>query len=115
MCSSDRIDGTESEIARAYKTIRAELASYGHGLARKPEIVALNKTDAIPKDALARKIKSLEKASGRKVHAISGVSGAGVNDVLRELARKVEATRKKSSKEEAPTGPVKATAKGWAP
>ena len=42
------IDGTESEIAKTYKTIRAELEAYGHGLADKPEIVALNKIDAIP-------------------------------------------------------------------
>src|SRR5271167_339180 len=43
------IDGTQSEIVRAHKTIRHELEAYGHGLAGKPEIVALNKIDAIPK------------------------------------------------------------------
>jgi GTP-binding protein len=57
------IDGTEAEIVHAYRTIRAELSSYGHGLAEKPEILALNKADAIPKDAIARKRKALEKAS----------------------------------------------------
>ncbi|HEX4157297.1 MAG TPA: GTPase ObgE [Rhizomicrobium sp.] len=87
------VDGTEREIARAYKTIRHELVAYAHGLADKPEIVALNKIDAIPKSQLAKKKASLEKASGGPVLLLSGVSGEGVNDVLRALAREVEKTR----------------------
>src|ERR1700743_186542 len=42
------IDGTGDQIAKTYKTIRAELEAYGHGLEEKPEVVALNKVDAIP-------------------------------------------------------------------
>src|SRR5216110_3035222 len=41
------IDGTEEDVVGAYRTIRHELADYGHGLAHKPEIVSLNKIDAI--------------------------------------------------------------------
>ena len=83
------IDGTESEIAKAYKTIRAELRAYGHGLADKVEIVALNKSDAIAKAALAKKRATLEKACGHKVFVISGVSGDGVDDVLRTIAKEI--------------------------
>jgi len=83
------IDGTESEIAKAYKTIRGELTAYGHGLAGKAEIVALNKSDAIPKAALAKKRAALEKACGHKVFVISGVSGDGVDDVLRAIAKEL--------------------------
>jgi GTP-binding protein len=83
------IDGTEREIARAYKTIRGEIEAYGHGLADKPEIVALNKADAIPKAATAKKRASLEKACGHKVFEISGVSGEGIGDVLRALVREI--------------------------
>src|SRR5476649_1111766 len=43
------VDGTESEITKIYKTIRAELDAYGTILTAKREIVALNKADAIPK------------------------------------------------------------------
>ncbi|HEY3636565.1 MAG TPA: GTPase ObgE [Rhizomicrobium sp.] len=94
------VDGTQSEIARAYKTIRRELLAYGHGLAEKPEIVALNKTDAIPAAQLARKKASLEKASGHSVFLLSSVSGDGVNDVLRALARDVEQVRLQRRKPE---------------
>ena len=90
------IDGTESAVVRAYRTIRTELASYGHGMAEKPEIIALNKSDAISKEAIARKRASLEKASGQEVFVMSGVSAEGVDDVLRALARAVERSRTKA-------------------
>jgi GTP-binding protein len=87
------IDGTQSEIVRAYRTIRHEIDAYGHGLGAKPEIVALNKVDAIEKSALARKLAALSKASGKKIFAISGVSGEGVNDVLRALVAEIAKNR----------------------
>jgi GTP-binding protein len=89
------IDGTQSEIAKAYKTIHAELVAYGNGLENKPEIVALNKIDAIPKGMLSRKRASLEKACGHDVFMISGVTGEGVEDVLRALAKIIAKRRAK--------------------
>jgi GTP-binding protein len=83
------IDGTESEIARAYHTIRDELEAYGQGLGEKAEIVALNKADAIDKTALAKKKAALKKACGHDVLVMSGVSGDGVAEVLRALAKMV--------------------------
>src|SRR6202142_1625824 len=41
------VDGAAGNVTDAYRTIREELASYGSGLAEKPEIVALNKADAM--------------------------------------------------------------------
>ena len=53
------------------------LPSYGGGLADKPEIIALNKADAMtPREASARRA-ALAKASGQPVLLMSGVSGAG--------------------------------------
>jgi GTP-binding protein len=83
------IDGTQSGIVQAYKTIRTELEAYGHALGDKPEILALNKIDAIPKAALARKKAALEKASGARVFLLSGVTGEGVDAVLRAMAREI--------------------------
>ncbi len=102
------IDGTESEIATAYKTIRAELTAYGHGLAEKPEIVALNKSDAIPKAALAKKRAALKKACGHDVFVMSGVSGEGVDDILRALAREIIERRTKEKK-------LRAAPRDWTP
>jgi GTP-binding protein len=89
------IDGTEGEIAKIYKTIRAELEAYGAILTGKPEIVALNKADAIPRTAVAKKRAALERACGHKVFVISGVTGSGVDDVLRAIAKEIVSRRGK--------------------
>jgi GTP-binding protein len=102
------IDGTQSEIAKTYKTIRAELEAYGNGLDRKPEIVALNKADAIPKAALAKKRAALEKACGHKVMVISGVSGEGVEGVLRAIAKEIVKKRGKAK-------PAPVVKEDWSP
>src|SRR5579862_5987764 len=83
------VDGTQKELARAYRTIRKELSAYGHGLEHKTEIVALNKIDAIEKSLVSRKRGALERVCGKPVLLVSGVSGEGVPKVLQALAREV--------------------------
>lgn len=79
------VDGTLESPSRAYRTVREELASYGGGLAEKPEIVALNKIDAVEPRALAARQRALAKAAGRPVLLVSGATGKGVDAVLRAL------------------------------
>jgi GTP-binding protein len=87
------IDGTQPDPVAAYRTIRAELAGYGAGLAEKPEIVALNKADAMSPQARASRLRALERATGRPVLLISAASGEGVPAALRALADAVAARR----------------------
>ncbi|MHB1101864.1 MAG: GTPase ObgE [Devosia sp.] len=96
------IDGTEEDVKTAYKTIRGELAAYDAGLAEKPEIVALNKIDALDEDAIKEKVEILKKISKAEVLTVSGVTGKGVQDVLYRIvsvldggkAEKLEAERR---------------------
>ncbi len=78
------VDGTLDDVAGAYRTIRQELAAYGHGLAGKAEIVGLNKIDAIEPDAVRVKGAALHRAAGHgtPVLPVSGVTGAGVPEAL---------------------------------
>jgi GTP-binding protein len=78
------VDGTLDDVASAYRTIREELALYGHGLAQKQEIVGLNKIDAIEPLAVSAKCDELQSAAGpdTRVLPLSGATGAGVPDVL---------------------------------
>ncbi len=87
------VDGTEADPARAWRTVRAELEGYGHGLADKPEILALNKTDAMTPQARASRLKALERAAGRPVHLVSGATGEGVPALLRALTAVIEGRR----------------------
>jgi GTP-binding protein len=82
------IDGTQDDVGEAYTQIRHELETYGEGLAQKPEIVALNKIDALDPETRAERAAELEAAAGTKPMLVSGVSGEGVPQLLRAaLAR----------------------------
>ena len=87
------IDGTQADPVAAWKTVRGELEEYGADLTDKPEILALNKTDAMTPQARTSRIKALERATGRPVMLISGATGEGVPEVLRALADAVAADR----------------------
>jgi len=97
------IDGTQDDIKQAYKTIRGELTAYDERLGQKPELVVLNKIDAIDPDELKEKVKILKRASKQDVMLVSGVTGKGTDMVLyaivdtldAEKAAKVEAARRK--------------------
>ena len=79
------VDGTQSGVTEAYRTVRSELEAYGAGLAEKPEIVALNKADAIEPRALSARRSALSRAAGKPVLVLSGATGAGKDAVLRAL------------------------------
>ncbi len=79
------VDGTGEHAGEAYKTVRAELAAYGHDLADKLEIVALNKADALDPEQLKQQLARLKRAAKKTPFVLSAVSGAGVPEVLRAL------------------------------
>jgi GTP-binding protein len=87
------VDGTQEDIAGAYRTIRGELAAYGEGLEDKTELLALNKIDALDPDSRKAAAKALQKASGVKPFLISGVSGEGVTELLRAAFKAVQQRR----------------------
>jgi GTP-binding protein len=87
------VDATSDDVATDYEVIRNELAEYGHGLDEKPSIVALNKIDALTMEDIAVQRMLLEEASGGDVRLVSGATGKGVIDILREIAAAVDADR----------------------
>ena len=76
------VDGTQDDVADAYRTVRTELQAYGHGLTAKPEIVCLNKVDALGPEERAGQRERLSAEAGAAVHLLSGVAGEGVREVL---------------------------------
>jgi GTP-binding protein len=104
------IDGTEEDVKASYKTIRGELEAYDESLIEKPEIVVLNKIDALDEDQIKEKVKVLKKVSKSDVMTVSGVTGKGVDLVLYAIvdtldaakAAKIEAERRKADPNWAP-------------
>jgi GTP-binding protein len=83
------IDATADDPVGAWRTIRGELAAYGEGLEEKPELIALNKIDALDPATRTKVARSIKKASGEAPFLISGVSGEGVTTLLRAAHAKV--------------------------
>jgi len=94
------IDATQEDVIKDYKTIRGELKAYGAGLAKKPEIIALNKSDALTPEEAEEKQKALSKAIRKKVHLISGVSHQGTDQVLDLIWKEIVKARAKEEKPE---------------
>jgi GTP-binding protein len=87
------VSAREDDPAAAYRTVRGELEAYAHGLAGKPEIVALSQADTV--DAAERKEKAaaLKRAAGRAPLILSAATHEGVDKVLRALMEVIEKAR----------------------
>jgi GTP-binding protein len=73
----------ESDPIDNYHIIRRELERYSPILAQKPQIIALNKLDLLETDLDRRTaVQMIEAELGQSVLPISGVSGAGLSDLL---------------------------------
>ena len=94
------VSATEENVAKAYKTVRAEVSAYGHDLADKPEIVALSKVDTLSPEERKKKLASLKRACGHTPLALSSVTREGVETALRALMEKITIDRAESEPEE---------------
>jgi GTP-binding protein len=95
------VDGTSVDPVADWRAIRHELETYGAGLEAKPELIALNKIDALDPDARKAVAKAVKKASGVTPSLISAVSGEGVKALLRAAHAKVLARDKPMARGEA--------------
>ncbi len=64
-----------------YETIRTELAEYGAGLDRLPEIQVISKRDLLSDEEVERLADLLGDRLGTEVHAVSSATGAGLAEL----------------------------------
>ncbi|HLG50889.1 MAG TPA: GTPase ObgE [Chloroflexota bacterium] len=81
------IDGGVPDVIRAYHTVNAELALFDKALARKPQLVAINKIDRPEVRERLPGILTAFRALGIEPRAISAATGEGIDAVLAGLAR----------------------------
>ena len=89
----DATAATADDVAGAYRTVRDELCAYGHGLADKPELVALSKIDALGANELDARAAALEAAGAPRVFRLSSVVRTGLPALLRAAKRAVDRAR----------------------
>jgi GTP-binding protein len=107
------VDGTQDDVAEAWRTVRHELERYGHEIADKLEILALSKVDALDPATRKTKAAELKKAAKAPVRLVSGVSGEGVTELLREAFALVRARKAEAAASEA--GAPTDAPQGWTP
>jgi GTP-binding protein len=81
------IDSSEDDADERWRTIDAELAAYGAGLDKRPQIVVLNKIDLKPEPPAF----GIEDERIERVLRISAATGAGLDDLRRTLFELVPA------------------------
>jgi GTP-binding protein len=83
--------GTGRDPVDDYRVIQAELDAYSPDLARRPQVVAGSKADLPGAEERGRGLEALCAAEGIPFHAISGVTGRGLRELLREVAARLGA------------------------
>lgn len=105
------VDVTEEDPVAAYRTVRAELDAYDNGLIDKPEIIGLNKIDAVSEEELEEKRQAFKEAIGQDPLLLSAATGKGVREAMFALLKLVNQRRKNDLQED--EGEVEDT--GWQP
>ncbi|MGI0490044.1 GTPase ObgE [Pantanalinema rosaneae CENA516] len=86
------IDATSTDPIADYNTIQQELSAYGRGLGDRPQILALNKLDAVDPDvdvdAIVRELQTY--SNGQPVFQISAVTRLGLDTLLNHVWQQLE-------------------------
>ncbi len=85
------IDATDSDPIANYQIIQDELGAYGRGLADRPQILALNKLDAVdPTIDVDAIVSQLEELSESNVFRISAATRSGLDTLLNQIWQAME-------------------------
>lgn len=79
------IDATADNPLDDYQTIQQELVAYGHGLPKRPQIIALNKIDAVDQEILELITSELQELTPIEIFHVSAVTRQGLDNLLQKI------------------------------
>lgn len=79
------VDATAVNPVQDYQTIQQELLAYGQGLQHRPQLIVLNKIDAMESALLQEQQANLEQISGGSVYLISAVAQLGLDTLKQKI------------------------------
>ncbi|PSR15889.1 GTPase ObgE [filamentous cyanobacterium CCP3] len=79
------VDATAEHPLDNFHTIQQELEAYGRDLSDRPQVLALNKVDALTPEALAKLMGQFEALGPGLVYGISAVAGTGLGPMLQQI------------------------------
>ncbi|MBD3270812.1 GTPase ObgE [Candidatus Peregrinibacteria bacterium] len=87
------LDPTRGNLKADYEIVNYELKKFDKNLANKEQIIAINKIDAIGKEALEKEIKNLIKKYPElqnNIHQISSATGQNLRELMLHVAEKIK-------------------------
>jgi GTPase len=85
------IDATSADPVQSYSVIQNELIAYGHDLNQRPQVVVLNKADAIASEQLEQHRQALAIHTQSDIISISAIAQQGLETLLNTLWKLLEA------------------------
>lgn len=79
------VDVTSEEAIADYHTIQAELSAYDHDLSTRPQVLALNKIDAIDETTQAEILTEFQKVTQAPIFLISAATKSGLAPLLQTI------------------------------
>jgi len=96
------LDGLSADPLADFQAINRELATFGKGLADKPQLVALNKIDQPEVRARWEELKESLRESGHLAVAVSALAREGTRELLYAAAQKLAELPEASEAREVP-------------
>jgi len=112
------IDAYEADLKKAYTTIQEELAAYPVDLTKRPQVVALNKTEGMDLEMIEDRLAELKPVvpKSTKLFAVSAQSGAGLKELLFQsykLSNQVKKSKVKKAADKIPVIRLGSTDERW--
>ncbi|MFW6264043.1 MAG: GTPase ObgE [Cyanobacteriota bacterium] len=84
------IDLTAANPIQDYQTIQQELEAYGHDLPNRPQIIGLNKTDAVTEETQEAIKTELRQLTDAPIFTISAVTNQGLDPLLQTIWQQLD-------------------------
>src|SRR6202162_6054191 len=98
----DASSGDQQKLWNDYQQVRTELKKYSPALARRPQLIALSKMDAVTDSSEVLAFRQRLVKLRRRTFPISAVTGEGVQDLLWATQRTLVRRRDKAAAEPLP-------------
>ena len=96
------VDGTVIDPVADYQTIQQELSAYSQDLSQRPQLLAINKIDALLAEEVDEIAAQLSEATGgQKVFRVSAVSRQGTEELMRAVWQLLDETNEAIAAEQA--------------
>ena len=79
------IDITNEDLKKSYKQIKNELKNYSSKLAKKNELIVLNKTDLINKNEVKKIVKNFSKNIKSEIIVLSTLEKKSISKIKAKL------------------------------